>query len=316
MSRSFWAGALTPIALFLLIAGGTAIYWPDIPALGILARSLESLAPQLLVLALAVALVVWALGARSLAVIFAGISLAAGGALVARHLSHAAPMGDGPADLKVLWFNVLSFNEEPADRIAAALKESGADLLLLSESEPLDGHFDELQALFPYRAGCRGDCAVTILSRYPLEVLSFGRMRHWRPGRLVVVKLEPPGAEPVTVIATHQVKPWYYGTSEEDSWYLQDELRRNSGPLVVAGDLNAAPWSQRLQELYAEHDLVPPRVPIATWPAAAGAFGVPIDHIMTRGAAAIVSIEPWGGDLGSNHRGLLAGIALKQAGDR
>ena len=53
--------------------------------------------------------------------------------------------------------------------------------------------------------------------------------------------------------------------------------------------------------------------PVPTWPAAAGRFGVPIDHVLVRGGPRLVSIAPWGAELGSDHRGLLAALSLPAA---
>lgn len=312
-SRAFWAGVLAAIACVLLISGGTAFFWPDVPAVGLLARSLESLAPQLIIAGLIVAFAIACLGARGLAAVLAIAGLIGGGTLVTRHLGYSAAVQGGEADLDLIWFNVLHNNPEPPGNVADALLESDADILLLSEPEQLEAEFDRLLQSYPYAAGCRGECPLTALSRYPLEVISFKRMRHWRPGRLLVLRVVPQGSAAVTIVATHQVKPWYYGASEEDRWYLADTLNDLEGPVVLAGDFNAAPWSRRLDELYDVFGFTPSRMPVGTWPAAAGPLGVPIDHVMTRGGADLVSYEPWGADLGSNHRGLRAGISLPHA---
>ena len=81
------------------------------------------------------------------------------------------------------------------------------------------------------------------------------------------------------------------------------------------GDFNAAPWSRSLWRLERAHGLRHPSRPIATWPRELGGFGLPIDHILLRGPAGFQEISPWGEALGSNHRGLLARVALPSAAD-
>ena len=126
------------------------------------------------------------------------------------------------------------------------------------------------------------------------------------------VTLAVPGHGAVVVAGIHQTKPWYLGLvggeAEAVRWGLRPGKR--ALPMVVAGDFNAAPWSLRMRRIQREQDLRFAAWPVPTWPAGAGGLGVPIDHVLVRGGAGIARLEPWGADLGSNHRGLIAGIDL------
>lgn len=320
--RIWLAGALTPLVVGLNLVALTAAAWPSGTGLGTFGRIADSLWPQLLALALAATLAMALLRVpRGFTLFCAALTLAFTGLLVTRHLARAAPaVPDAPVQLTLLWFNMLGDNATPPAQLIAALADSPADIVLLAESAPLAADLDgALAAAFPVRAGCRTPpCGSMMLARgaaaaglADLEIRTIGRTRE---PRLTVAEIAMPGAPPLTVIGAHLVKPWYFGFSESDEWFLFEALEGISGPLVLAGDFNAAPWSRRLTTLWRLCELAPPRQPPATWPVAAGPAGVPIDNILVRGGARLVTLETWGGGLGSNHLGLLARIALPGAG--
>ena len=215
-------------------------------------------------------------------------------------------------DLTVLWFNSLSTNRIAPDRLERALRKTGADIVVFVEALPALGMRERLADLYPHAVGCRtrADCAMLVLSRLePQDVRT--RRVSGSAERLVRFAVSPEGHPPVAVLATHLIKPWYLSIAAEETTVATRMLEREpSGPLVVMGDFNAAPWSRRVRELEIAHDLRHPPRPVGTWPAALGALGVPIDHMLVRGGVRFAWQEPWGDALGSNHRGLLAGIAL------
>lgn len=309
------ARALTPPAVALLLCAGSAQFWPDGPVLGQFGRILESFAPQMLLALVPLLGALALLGARRLAAVLALAGMLCAGGLVGRHLAVSAPLvPERPVDLRVLWFNVLADTTTPPAVLAQAVAESGADVAMLTEAAPLRGEFAGLARIYPYRLGCQErDCETVILSRLPFETEVIRDLGQPKPERLLSVQIDSPTGRPVTLLATHLAKPWFYGWIERDRWFLRDQLARSRGALIVAGDFNAAPWSQRMAGYFETDGLVPPRRPVATWPVWLGRFGVPIDHILLRGGAQMVSLAPWGDDLGSNHRGLIAGIALPPA---
>ena len=129
---------------------------------------------------------------------------------------------------------------------------------------------------------------------------------------MAVVRLARPGEPPWTLVGLHMVKPWFFGITESEEWKLMYVLHRISGPLVLMGDLNAAPWSRRVHLLARRCALATPRLPRPTWPAGAGWFGLPIDHVLVR-EARLTGLDRFGAGLGSNHLGLLARISLDGA---
>lgn len=310
--RAFLTGMLLPPVLLAGLACATVLYWPEAEGVRTIGRMLDSLVPQLLLLGLAGAALLAALRAFRAAAAGFLVILLAGGLLVGRHLAQSAPLDPGrPADLTVLWFNMLGSNPTPPETLAAALAASPADLIILGEAQPLRNHLDRLAAAFPGQAGCRDRrCDVLVLWRrdgISAEVLRMGRAQEERLARVTVAV---PDRAPLTVLAAHLVKPWFFGFSEADEWSLYQALAAAGGPLLLTGDFNAAPWSRRLQQLVRDCDLDLARRPVASWPVSAGPFGVPIDNMLTRGGAVPVGIEPWGAGLGSNHRGILMRLAL------
>lgn len=117
---------------------------------------------------------------------------------------------------------------------------------------------------------------------------------------------------PVSFRVMHMVKPWQTAFSKDEEEIAHRALADapEDQPMVLLGDFNAAPWSRRMMELERRHDLDHAPWPVATWPVRAGGLGIPIDHVLLGKGAKLGSLSPWGSDLGSNHRGLLAKIDL------
>jgi endonuclease/exonuclease/phosphatase (EEP) superfamily protein YafD len=317
MSRDYRQGALAgALALAVVGAiglGGGAVYLPEHPLLGLPGRIFDSLAFHMLGLGLGLCALLALAGARRLAAAFALAAIVAGSVMGISQYRHGLPLTSaGPHDLTVLWFNVLFENTTPPEQIAAALLGSGADVLVLSEAEPLRSVLGQLQTRYPFRLGCERRCSMLVLSRLPpghTEMRSLGQPN---PDRLAEIRIAPEGHMPLRLMALHFIKPWHYGQTEHDLWYLKDQIDRGPGtlPLVLVGDFNSAPWSRRLDTIRADHGLSSLRRTPATWPAFAGPFGVPIDQLLVRGDVAVSSITPWGDGLGSNHRGLLFSLVL------
>lgn len=337
LRRAHLAGLLILPTLLLQIA---AIFAPLVPdrwqVLAIQARMLEGPVLQLLLASLAVAAVVAGIGYRRAALCLAAVALAglAWTAIDYRRMQAPVVVGGGTeANLSLLWFNMYAENPLPAERLAAALGDSGADVIVLTEADAawpaLAGPAgpEGLAARYPYRLACPGRCAMAVLSRLPFEtaeIIDNGITAGDR--EILHVRLTPPGgAAPVSLLAVHMLKPWYLAFTGGEMERLRWVLRRYDEPTILVGDFNATPWSRRMRQIAGEEQLgfagapdgpvpgwpVPAWLvlawPVPTWPASAGALGLPIDHVLVRGGITVASVAPWGGAaLGSNHRGLLA----------
>lgn len=301
---------LTACALAAGLAGHLA---PDGSPLSTVLRMLDSLRPHLLALAALGGVGLACLGLRRTGLACLLAAMLGGGLLILDYRARALPISRDPgAGLTVLWFNLKKDNPVPPARLEAALRASDADVIVLSEALPARAAKPALRTRYPHQAGCASEraCELLILSRHPIGALQlFDTFAG--PGRFASFELCPEGAARVRIVALHRIKPWYLGmTGMELSWIDAVLARAPQRPLIVMGDFNAAPWSRSLRSLEQAHGLRHPPRPIATWPRDLGDFGLPIDHVLLRGVAGFHDIMSWGEDLGSNHRGLLARIAL------
>ncbi len=314
-----WRERLIGVLLFGLVATlAVAAFSHLIPEsapqyISVQARMLDSIRPHLLVPALALCAVLAGLGQRRAAAVGGAAAMLVLVALVVDHAARIAPRAD-QGDLSVVWFNMLETNEITAERLARALRAADADVIVIGESTAAIARDlpTQLGDSHPHRLGCTGEdrCGVLLLSRLPLGT---SRIRDMPSGRerFIRVVIEQPGRQRTHLIAFHMVKPWFSGFAETEMTALEAALdAKTAPPTILVGDFNAAPWSWRMRHIERSFGLRHAARPIATWPAGAGALGVPIDHVLLRGGTALSSVKPWGADLGSNHRGLRAEIAL------
>lgn len=316
--RDVISGAVLLPALVCIGVGGSAFHWTDAGFAGTLGRMFDSLAPHLLALGVVLAGLIAVLGRgaaiRGVACALILAALATALPILSRHNAVSVTTEaetEVPAQLTVLWFNVYADNLTPPDTLATALLAAGADLIVLGEATSVLPVLDRLTTVYPHRLGCDtpDHCSTLVLSRLPFAPDSATMIRTSRPDRMASVRLVPPQGPPIDVVAVHMAKPWFYGFYDVDLWHLLDQSASSTGPLLVLGDFNAAPWSRPGLRILDETGLTPARNAPATWPAGAGRLGVPIDQMLVRGGLAFTALAPWGHGLESNHLGLIANIA-------
>jgi endonuclease/exonuclease/phosphatase (EEP) superfamily protein YafD len=146
--------------------------------------------------------------------------------------------------LRLVQFN-LNFRNPVVDRVADALTAMDADIITLQEVPP--SHEATLRGMtaYPHQAHCffrEYIGGVSILSKHELSQIECANGEG-----LVLAKVDAPGGA-VTVASIHTYWPWPYSQHAQiDRWVPR--LARASGPMIVAGDFNAAPWSHAVAKV-------------------------------------------------------------------
>ena len=130
---------------------------------------------------------------------------------------------------------------------------------------------------------------------------------------IVATFADPAGA--YTVIATHPVPPKgpdYTRDRDAQLLAIAEFVAASPLPCIVAGDLNATPWSAAFRDLVTRGSLVDSalgRGVQATWNARAWAPRIPIDHVLVPPGTAVLR-RAVGPDVGSDHFPVEAEIRL------
>lgn len=298
---------LTLVAAAVLLAISVNLGIPGQSLLGSLRFHIAI--PMLLLPIALFALSAWWRAVASLVLVVA--SLAQGIViLVGMHQLRDPLEGREPAaELSVMSFNVLTGNPTPEAARDAILARQ-PDIAFIMETPGIEMYLGELAQTFPYRAGCDDaeTCDLSILSKVPLANVEVIRIGPIRRKRLVLAQAEIDGVA-VTLVGLHLTKPYFDDASQDELRRALALIRKVEGPIILAGDFNAAAWSGDIAAFAAAAELVPPPQHPATWPVELGGLGVPIDNMFTRGPALIETIAAQPA-YGSNHLGLLARVSL------
>ena len=213
---------------------------------------------------------------------------------------------------RVLSFNMLGNNHANVGRIIDMVNGSGADVAYLMESGPLLHHLDALSAAYPHRIGCGivvEGCDLMILSKHPLEHPQYLSLSDLRSDRFAMATVYI-GGQTVQLAAIHLTKPYFDTYHATELRRAGVALRKRGGPVVIGGDFNSDTIAPDMQAFLRRHALQATGPEPATWPVAAGVFGIPIDHIYVSKDIAPLSLTRMADHYGSNHYGLIADLAL------
>lgn len=308
MSRLAPFLALGAMLLSLPLVAG---YWGAVhPAFDTLAHFRVHLALLMLVPALPL---VFVRGWRRIGLMIAVLSLAS---LSSTAVSQVRSAGAQPPSLgyRLLHLNLLHDNGEP-EKVLSLIARTEPDVVTLNEvSAAWDDALERLADSYPHRIVCPPPSpigGVAILSRRPFSDRRppecFDR------GAMAIATVDFDGRE-VDVAAIHLGWPWPFG---------QDvQVQRVAGPLarlaptaLLAGDLNAAPWSRAARRVAAAGGLETLGGIGPTWlhralPDPVRRFaGLPIDNVLVKGG--IVPRRPLRlEDAGSDHLPVLVEFAL------
>jgi endonuclease/exonuclease/phosphatase (EEP) superfamily protein YafD len=228
----------------------------------------------------------------------------------------SAPMpqaDDGAPTLIIAAANVHAGNHDPSPLIAW-LRTQPADLIVLSELTPeyATALQSQLHDDYPYRAlyPQQSPFGIGIVSRLPLDDI---RPSIDSDGVQVLSARTRFEERPLRIIAAHPMPPlapeWHDKRDALLRLIAKDADASNT-PVVLAGDLNATPWSSALIGVQ-RFGLRRATGLLPTWPSRN--IGIPIDHILAsrhwRG-----SEYTRGPDIGSDHVPVRAALSWADAG--
>jgi endonuclease/exonuclease/phosphatase (EEP) superfamily protein YafD len=300
-------GAGIALGLVLTGLGSLAQWWPP---LDIVNNGLPALAAGAIVLfLLAIVMREWRsialaglLAAINVGLIFAGLHGAA---------AEAAP--EAKRFLRVVTFN-LWFDNERIDDVDTFISQTDADVVLLQEvtNEHLALLHRGLDARYPFSVG---EFGVVIFSKFAIK--ADGRVdRAGYPEwiRLLArwVELDVNGTA-VEVVGVHCARPFYPVLQEHDVGALTQFVLSRKLPIIVAGDFNMTPWTDRLKLFTRTTGLGRFNTFIVTWPMRWWNYpvvpGVAIDNVFTSREFAKIGATG-GARQGSDHRPVIADLAL------
>ncbi|MCB0211763.1 MAG: endonuclease/exonuclease/phosphatase family protein [Anaerolineae bacterium] len=220
--------------------------------------------------------------------------------------------------LRVATLNIHTPNSN-YDAILNYIQTYQPDVVMISEAEPaLIATFREkISRSYPYLydESMRGTLGLALLSRQPFlnaETVPLNDQHHRRLLRATIEWQDTT----VTIYGIHPLPPlrsrWAESRNSE-LHTIQTMIANESGPLILLGDFNAAPWSYPMRQLVAATNLQHAALGFGirpTWYFERIIFGAPLDHVFVSPDWAVTSYTI-GGDIGSDHTPVMADITLK-----
>ncbi len=225
------------------------------------------------------------------------------------------PLPDAPA-FDVVLVNVHTQNRDH-DSLLELLRGDPPDLAVILEvNERWMAVLEQLRDVYPHiHAEPRPDnFGIALLARRPwiaVRTHVFGEA--FVPSIVARGKF---GGREIEIVATHPLPPMRPRTQalrDDQLVQLNGYLRRRTGPLVVAGDLNTSPWSgaftsllegTRLRDARRGHGV------LATWPDGRPWPLVPIDYVLVSPELTVADARV-GPAIGSDHRPLRVRLQLR-----
>jgi endonuclease/exonuclease/phosphatase (EEP) superfamily protein YafD len=224
---------------------------------------------------------------------------------------------EGQAVYRLLQMNVRFDNADPA-RILSLIGRVQPDVITLNEvSSMWVEKLELLSAAYPHRILCPFPgrlWGAAILSKRPFsagkEPSCDGR------GSLAVASIDFGGRE-VDVAAMHLGWPWPFEQPGNIA-AVSPRLAKLSQTALLAGDMNATPWSAAVKKVAQAGGLTLVPSPGATWlsrrlPDGFRSFGLPIDQVFSKGDVQVNSLRTLE-DSGSDHRPVLVEFSIRPSG--
>jgi endonuclease/exonuclease/phosphatase (EEP) superfamily protein YafD len=248
------------------------------------------------------------------AAVLAALNIALMAAVVTGGAEQAA--AGSPRFLRVVTFNLWDYNRR-IDDVAKFLAETEADAVVLQEVSRENGALlrQALESHYPFSVG---DAGIVIFSKH--LILDGGRID--RPGYppwisllLRWARLDVNGTA-VDLVGVHLTRPFYPELQQEDVAALISFVRGRTLPLVMAGDFNMSPWTEKLGRFERGSGLERYNNFHFTWPMMRGNLPllpfVAIDNVFASPAFASIDVKT-GPRLGSDHRPVVVDLALSKS---
>ncbi|MEQ1950677.1 endonuclease/exonuclease/phosphatase family protein [Mesorhizobium yinganensis] len=215
---------------------------------------------------------------------------------------------------KLLQLNLRYDNQTP-ERVLSMIGQIRPDVVMLEEVSDLWGaKLELLKAAYPFRILCpypKKLSGVAILSRRPFAEGTSPSCDGRGVFALATINF---GGTSADIAALHLGWPWPYPQHWEIGG-LTPYFQRIGETAILAGDLNAVPWSQATSRVAEAGGLTLMPSPGATWfpfgvPESLRFAGLPIDNVLAKGGVEIHSIRTLD-SVGSDHLPVLVEFSLK-----
>jgi endonuclease/exonuclease/phosphatase (EEP) superfamily protein YafD len=226
------------------------------------------------------------------------------------------PPAEGASMLDVTFFNTKYF----ADREATIehLRERGDDVVVLALAmQPWGEDLEAADLGLHIRAGPGPtdgeDLELVALVRDPDAEAIVHRPTDDPRDAIIELVMNLDG-QPVHLLAAHPVSPLTADrAAQRDETLARLAVRATDqdAAIVVVGDLNATPWSPKLQEMLLEAELVDSQVGFGlqpSYPTDRGRLGIAIDHVLHSTELTTIA-RKLGPSFGSDHRMVHARLA-------
>ncbi|WP_172982610.1 endonuclease/exonuclease/phosphatase family protein [Phyllobacterium sp. SYP-B3895] len=232
--------------------------------------------------------------------------------------SEPASNGDLP-EFKLMQLNLRYDNRDQSEVIRTIAREAPDVITLQEVSDDWRSRLKAVEGRYPHKIVCPSTKrvgGVAILSRRPFAL---GTTPQCVGNSLMALARIDFGGRSALIASVHLGWPWPFEQAENVE-EMQPYLVRLGGPIILAGDFNAAPWSQTIRNLvdasntHPVDGLRPSWLINGTFAHAARWIGLPIDHVLVSeriAAKSVDSLQP----VGSDHLPLLLRFSIEGVDD-
>ncbi|MGJ5620564.1 endonuclease/exonuclease/phosphatase family protein [Sulfitobacter sp. MF3-043] len=302
---------MTGRTIIRLLMFGSVIVLIGLVLLGFTGRyfapgdSVAIIKPQAGTLLIPLAMVLWFLKARRTALISMTLSVFALGSIVPGFF---ATETDCSRECLTLYQKNLMSKAWPRYSLADDIIASGAQIVTLQEVSDHNRKFmANMFDHFPVAVICEFRRARDVAVLTSLPTIDGTEFCEAKVG-LAGVQLRAPNGQSIWIVSVHLEWPFPYGQFRQTQ-IIEKRIAELEGPVLIAGDFNMVPWGesvQRIRRAVGNHYLGAFR---NTHDLGGLFLPLPIDTVLVpKGATGTVELR---GFMGSDHRGVLARIALR-----